>query len=52
MLPYNLDPRWYEITWYGVPTRTKAASRPNVLVRIGLSGALVIVALLALGQVI
>jgi len=54
MLPYNLDPRWYEITWYGVParTRTKADRRPNVFVRIGLSTALAIAAIVALGQVI
>jgi hypothetical protein len=52
MLPYSVDPRWYEITWYGVPSRPRIGPRRNILVRIGLSSALVIGSFVALGQVI
>jgi hypothetical protein len=52
MLPYSVDPRWYELTWYGVPARTQVDPRPNAVVRIGLSTALVIGVVIGLGQVI
>jgi hypothetical protein len=52
MLPYSVDPIWYEVTWYGVPTRPTVDPRPSILVRLALSSVRVIGSLVALGRVI
>ena len=50
MLPYSVDPTWYELTWYGEPRRAVPDRRPSIAVRLGLSA--VAWTLVVLGRVV
>jgi hypothetical protein len=52
MLPYSVDPAWYELTWYGQPTRPIRDRRPSLPVRLGLSAVVLIWSLVVLGRVV
>jgi hypothetical protein len=52
MLPYIVDPAWYELTWYGQPRHAVPDKRPSLAVRLGLSAALVAWTLVVLGRVV
>jgi hypothetical protein len=50
MLPYSVDPRWYETYWYADPTGRAGVPHPAVAVGLLLASALLIGSLAALGQ--
>lgn len=50
MLPYVLDPNWYETYWYGDPIGRAIEPHPIVLIGVALCSAVLIGALAMLGQ--
>jgi hypothetical protein len=48
MIPYNIDPSWYESTWYGAAAGATRAQRTSALIRAGLSAVLIVGTVVAL----
>ncbi len=48
MLPYNIDPSWFEKSWYSTHAEAKRARRTEALVRLALSSAIIVATVVVL----